>query len=74
VSPAGPWDDGLWDAVALVEAQLSGDTIGIAVVLRQGNPFTHAVVLSKMLAEVISEQEVSLPHFREWAEACVDRP
>ena len=69
-----PWDDGLWDAVSLVEAQLRDDTIGIAVLLRQGNPFTSAVVLSKMLSEVITEQEVSLPHFREWSQSAVNRP
>jgi hypothetical protein len=69
-----PWDDGLFDAIALVGAQLAGDVIGIAAVMRCGNPFSRAVVLSKMLAEVITEHDVSPEHFRAWAESCVDRP
>ncbi len=69
-----PWDDGLMDAVALVEAQLNDDTLGIAVILRRGNPFNSSVVLSKCLAEVLTEQAVPREHFREWAAQAVNRP
>ena len=69
-----PHDDGLWDAVALVEAQLRNDVLAVAVLLRRGNPFNQAVVLSKCLAEVITEQGVSRGHFREWAAQAVGRP
>jgi hypothetical protein len=59
--------------VALVECTLAEDTVGIATLLRQGNPFTSSVILSKMLAEVITEQAVSPAHFREWAKSATAR-
>jgi hypothetical protein len=69
--PEESWDDGLADACALVEAQLADDTAGIACLLRHGNPYNSAVVLSKCLAEVLTEQKVSPDHFRMWAaQAC----
>lgn len=72
--PQGPWDDALADAVAMVEAQLRDDIVGIAALLRHGSPYSQAVVLSKLLAEVIGEQDVSAAHFREWSEAAANRP
>ena len=72
--PPEPWPDDLQDSIALVEAQLADDIAGIACLLRHGNSFSQAVTLSKLLAEVVSEQNVSLPHFREWAAAAERRP
>ena len=71
--PGAAHDDALWDAVALVEAQLADDVAGISCLLRHGNPFNSAVVLSKLLAEVITEQAVTPGHFRAWAEQSCGR-
>jgi len=68
------WDDGLMDAVAMVEAQRSEDTAGIAVLLRHGNPFAVAVVLSKLLSVVLAEQDIPPAHFRAWASLAERRP
>lgn len=71
-----PWDDALADAVALVEAQLrdDGNTAGdVAALLRHGNPFSQAVVLSKLLSEVVREQDVSGEHLRTWARQAANR-
>lgn len=67
-------DDALWDAVALVEAQLADDVTGIACLLRHGNPFNSAVVLSRLLAEVMTEQKVTPEHFRAWAAQTCEQP
>jgi hypothetical protein len=68
------WDDALADAVAMVEAELAEDAKGIVALLRQGNPYSMTITLAKLLSEVVTEQEVSPSHFREWAGRAVNRP
>lgn len=69
-----PWPDEVHDSIALVCAEVTEDLVGAGAILRNGDHKAMTVVLSKMLSEIVKEQDVSLPHFRLWAESCVDRP
>jgi len=59
--------------MAVVECVRQGDTETLAVVLRHGNACELAVMLAKLLAELLDEQEVPAQWFREWALAAARR-
>jgi hypothetical protein len=78
VSGQPPWDDGVHDSIAAVEAVLDGDTEALAAILRHGNAYATTVVLAKLLAELVTMTEhnegVARCCFRSWALEAVNRP
>jgi hypothetical protein len=84
--PVPGHDDGTMDAVAAVEAQLSGDWEGLRVILANCDPVSVAASSLKLCAELYADalelagdrtgippREVSPGAFRRWALLAVRR-
>lgn len=77
--PPEPWNDGLYDGIALVEAFRRDDETtsrAVAAILRaNGMQMANvALELAKLLSEVCQEQRIDPVHMRRWAEQASRRP
>jgi hypothetical protein len=70
----GEHDDSIADALALVHAVREEETGDVAVLLRHANMYATGLVMAKLLAELLDEQEVCTEHWRIWAEQAARRP
>jgi hypothetical protein len=77
VSAPEDFDDPLHDAIALVEAAVRDDPVGVGAILRNMDPGAVAAVLAKLLTEVLADNGRGLAVcggcFRDWATVAVSR-
>jgi hypothetical protein len=71
-SPAPSHDDGLADAIALVEAACREDTLAVAVLGRHADDASVIAALVQLLGSQWSAADIETGEFRAWAQATAE--